>query len=75
MRSLMIGGIDRQKRFISRLHATILKDAANEYSLQRSQGYMHLEFVTMHNPELAKALGEWLDRPELPPPEYPPFET
>jgi AbiV family abortive infection protein len=48
-------------------------DAVNDYSLQYSQRYTELKFIEATHPELFHALQDWQDRPELPPPEWPPF--
>jgi AbiV family abortive infection protein len=49
-----------------------LSDAVNDYSVQHSQGYTHLEFVARKDPELHEALVKWSNRPEMLRPEHPP---
>ena len=67
---------NRPSEEISRAFARdFLTDAVNDYSVQYSQGYTDLEIkIKDDEPELFKALQQWSDRPELPRPEWPPFD-
>jgi AbiV family abortive infection protein len=50
-----------------------LADAINDYGLQRSQRYVHLELLKPDDPELRDALVAWSGRPELPHVEHPSY--
>jgi hypothetical protein len=48
-----------------------LMDAANDYSIQNSQGYTELEVVKVREPERYDVLAKWTDRPVMPATEWP----
>jgi AbiV family abortive infection protein len=48
-----------------------LMDAANDYSIQSSQGYTELEIVKVRELERYEALAKWDDRPNMPAAEWP----
>jgi len=52
---------------------SFLVDAANDYNLQYSQKYYELNLLKTIDPELCEALTQWESRPQLPPPERPPY--
>jgi len=54
---------------------SFLEDAVNDYAGQYDQGYITLpDSMLRHiNPELYSALEQWPERPELQPPEWPPY--
>jgi hypothetical protein len=64
---------NRPAKAISQTFARdFLYDAANDYSVQYSQGYTNLEIsIKDDDPELFNALEQWSGRPELPRPEWP----
>jgi AbiV family abortive infection protein len=50
-----------------------LTDAGNDYSIQ-CERYSKLEILKVIDPELADALAQWPDRPQMLPPEWPAHE-
>jgi AbiV family abortive infection protein len=54
-----------------------LEDAVNDYAVQYGQGYITSPEPILKdiNPGLYCALEQWSDRPELPPPEWPPIDS
>jgi AbiV family abortive infection protein len=67
---ISLGEWNRPLHQISKMAAyELLTDASNDYSIQYSQWYTHLEFSRHDDIELFNALEQWPDRPTLPPPE------
>jgi AbiV family abortive infection protein len=68
------GKWNRPVKAISAMAACeFITDAVNDYGIQFDQRYTNLEFVKTDDPELADALAAWPDRPQLTPPEHPPW--
>jgi AbiV family abortive infection protein len=71
--AISVGRWNRPSKEISQACASdFLQDAVNDYSLQYSR-YAELEITKHHDPELFSAFQQWPDRPELPPPVWPPY--
>jgi AbiV family abortive infection protein len=71
--AVSVGRWNRPSKEISQADACdFLQDAVNDYAVQRSR-YAELEITKDVDPDLFGALLDWSDRPELPPPDWPPY--